>query len=332
MKTSRRILTLLSALVLSLFLRLPSLYANTAPVMNQPVDMTVNEGASADQVITATDADGQPLTFSKVVGPSFVIVTTTNATTANAHVAPGFQEASCTAPNQLYTVTVQASDGSLSDSKSFTITINNANRAPVANAGGPYTTCVGKPVSFNGSATDPDGDPVTFSWDFGDGNTGSGATPSHTYSNPGAYNVTLTVTDNCTPPLSKTVNTTVTVSICQATITRCPSAPPVNLNSAPDACFYIQPVGGCFNATDVNLGTVVMRYGATISTITAVVSTGDNCPMDGITDVKVCFTKTDLNTLFISLPNGTTNVSVTIEGSTVGGCQFQGSSTFDVKK
>jgi len=32
------------------------------------------------------------------------------------------------------------------------------------------------------------------SWDFGDGNTGTGKTPTHKFENPGTYNVTLTVT------------------------------------------------------------------------------------------------------------------------------------------
>jgi PKD repeat protein len=37
-------------------------------------------------------------------------------------------------------------------------------------------------VSFNGAASsDPDGDALTYAWRFGDGSTGSGATPTHTY-------------------------------------------------------------------------------------------------------------------------------------------------------
>jgi PKD repeat protein len=37
---------------------------------------------------------------------------------------------------------------------------------------------------------------VTFDWDFGDGNTGSGFNQNHTYANPGVYQVCLTVTDS----------------------------------------------------------------------------------------------------------------------------------------
>jgi uncharacterized delta-60 repeat protein len=37
---------------------------------------------------------------------------------------------------------------------------------------------------------------ISWSWDFGDGTTGSGATVTHVYNNSGEYDVTLTVTDN----------------------------------------------------------------------------------------------------------------------------------------
>src|SRR5439155_1582436 len=163
--------------------------------------MSVAQGATADQVITGSDADGDALTFTKAAGPTFVTVTTTNATTGNVHAAPGFGDA---AGN--YGVTVTATDNGsppLSNTRSFTVTVNNVNRAPTANAGGPYNGVVGIPVNFDGSASmDADGDALTFAWNFGDGGTGSGPTPSHTYTATGTYTVTLTVTDNGTPVMS----------------------------------------------------------------------------------------------------------------------------------
>ena len=81
--------------------------------------MTVNENATADQTITGSDADGQALTFSKASGPSFMTVTTTNATTGNVHLAPSFSDAGT------YAASASASDGTASDTKSFNITVNN---------------------------------------------------------------------------------------------------------------------------------------------------------------------------------------------------------------
>ncbi|MEU4770391.1 PKD domain-containing protein [Actinosynnema sp. NPDC023794] len=51
--------------------------------------------------------------------------------------------------------------------------------------------------SFDASgSSDPDGTVSSYAWEFGDGKTGSGVKPSHTYSTAGAYTVKLTVTDN----------------------------------------------------------------------------------------------------------------------------------------
>ena len=52
-------------------------------------------------------------------------------------------------------------------------------------------------VSFNASAsTDPNGDALTYSWNFGDGSPlGSGVTVSHTYQQKGPYTAVLTVND-----------------------------------------------------------------------------------------------------------------------------------------
>ncbi|UII19964.1 glycosyl hydrolase [Fulvivirga ligni] len=67
-------------------------------------------------------------------------------------------------------------------SANFTVSTNSGN-APLT-------------VSFDGSSSsDPDNDPLTYNWNFGDGSTASGQTVSHTYSGAGSYNATLTVSD-----------------------------------------------------------------------------------------------------------------------------------------
>jgi len=65
---------------------------------------------------------------------------------------------------------------------------------PVVN--GPFTSDEGASVDMSAAgSTDPDGDALTFAWDFGDGATGSGPTVSHTYAQNGVFTVRLVATD-----------------------------------------------------------------------------------------------------------------------------------------
>jgi PKD repeat protein/pimeloyl-ACP methyl ester carboxylesterase len=70
------------------------------------------------------------------------------------------------------------------------------NNDPNGLIGGPYSGQQGTPVTFDASnSTDPDGEALTFSWDFGDGSTGTGAKPQHAYSATGLFSVVVTVSD-----------------------------------------------------------------------------------------------------------------------------------------
>ena len=67
--------------------------------------------------------------------------------------------------------------------------------SPTFTASHPAAT--GRPVSFDGTAsTDSDGTITSYTWDFGDGSTGSGSKATHVYGRPGSYTVRLTIKDD----------------------------------------------------------------------------------------------------------------------------------------
>jgi hypothetical protein len=68
--------------------------------------------------------------------------------------------------------------------------------APIASIGPNATVAVGSTVQFDASGSrDLDGDPLTYTWDFGDGATGSGLQPTHVYTATGTYTATVSVSD-----------------------------------------------------------------------------------------------------------------------------------------
>jgi uncharacterized repeat protein (TIGR01451 family) len=78
----------------------------------------------------------------------------------------------------------------------LTILPASVNTAPIANPGGPYLGAINTAISFDGSlSSDADGDPLTYTWSFGDGGTAASAMPNHTYTAAGIYDTCLTVND-----------------------------------------------------------------------------------------------------------------------------------------
>jgi PKD repeat protein len=105
-------------------------------------------------------------------------------------------------------LTVIDDDGA-SNSASINITVNNAPPTAQATAN-PTTLSEGGSVNFDGrGSTDPGNDPLTYSWDFGDGTNANTAQVVHPYAADGTYQVTLTVTDNSGASSSATLSVTV---------------------------------------------------------------------------------------------------------------------------
>jgi len=76
---------------------------------------------------------------------------------------------------------------------------------PVTFTFSPTSPTVGQTVFFNGTGSNI----TSYAWDFGDGSTGVGATPSHTFATAATYVVRLTVTDNNAKTATTTNNVTV---------------------------------------------------------------------------------------------------------------------------
>ena len=101
---------------------------------------------------------------------------------------------------------------------------------PTATAGGPYTGAEGSPIALSLGAVDPDGEPLTYSWSFGDGVTGSGTDlpTSHAYPDNGSYTLTLTATDH--HGASGTASATVTVTNVAPTVSGASFPSPLTLH------------------------------------------------------------------------------------------------------
>ena len=70
------------------------------------------------------------------------------------------------------------------------------NRPPVAVVDSIIYSCTGMTILLNGSLSyDPDGDPITMQWQFGDGTSSTETNPAHVYTKPGFYTAKLILSD-----------------------------------------------------------------------------------------------------------------------------------------
>ncbi|WTW98765.1 PQQ-dependent sugar dehydrogenase [Streptomycetaceae bacterium NBC_01309] len=131
------------------------------------------------------------------------------------------------------------------------------NRAPTAQAA-TTTDAATRTVTFDGGgSTDLDGDPLTYTWDFGDGTGATGRRVSHTYAAPGTSPLTarLTVRD----PAGAT-------DTAEVTVVPANNAPVLTLTAPPPGTVFKvgDPVNLTASATDVESGPLAIRWTSTI--------------------------------------------------------------------
>ncbi len=131
--------------------------ANHPPVLNPIGSKTVSEGQLLEFGITATDSDGDTLAYcasNLPNGATFDPVARTFSWT------PTFDQAG-NYPQVRFTVTDNGQPPA-SASQTITITVGNVNRPPFLNPIGSKTVNEGELLEFTITATDPDGDALTY--------------------------------------------------------------------------------------------------------------------------------------------------------------------------
>ncbi len=169
----------------------PTNHPPSATITAPASDVTIQSGQSVSFAGTAADPDGDAVT----VLWSFGDGTTSALLTPGSHTYP--------MPGT-YTVRLVATDArGLVDPNppTRTITVQGAtvNQPPTGTITAPMgnvTITAGQSVPFAGSVSDPNGDPVTVLWVFGDGGTSTLLTPgNHIFATAATYTVRLTATD-----------------------------------------------------------------------------------------------------------------------------------------
>ena len=165
---------------------------NNAPTISGTPSTNARTGSAYTFTPTASDADGDPLTFSVRNKPAWASFNSSTGTLGGTPTQTG------TYAN----ITISVSDGKTSRSlPSFTITVSSSssNRSPSISGTPSKTAQVGSAYSFTPTATDPDGDTLSFyisnkpGWAGFSTTTGTlSGTPTQT----GTYsNISIGVTD-----------------------------------------------------------------------------------------------------------------------------------------
>ena len=163
---------------------------NDPPVLSPIGNQVMNEGATLNVSVTATDPESDPIALMASNLPLFAAFTDNGDGTGTLSLAPGFDDAGVYSD-----VKITASDGGSTNTETLTITVHDVNRLPIADAGGPYIANEGDTIALNASGSfDPDGDNLTYEWEF-EGQSFFDVSVDVTKDDDFSGNATLTVDD-----------------------------------------------------------------------------------------------------------------------------------------
>ncbi|MBX2923665.1 MAG: PKD domain-containing protein [Chitinophagaceae bacterium] len=217
-----------------------------------------------------------------------------------------------------YSVKLVNNFSSCSDSLEKTIVVTGK---PPVDFTSPDNSGCQAPLNVNFQANAPGA--VSWQWDFGDGSQGTGATPQHTYTAKGEYNVTLTITTSGGCESSVTKNQFVriiapTVSITNSNASGCAPltnvTPTANVNAIDGVASYAWDFGNGNTSSSATPSTSYTTPGN--YTITLTITTNGGCTATATSTVRA----------------GTPPSNVDFTASTTGDCisdivSFQGTAT-----
>jgi hypothetical protein len=255
-------------------------------------DQTVTLGTIAKNNIPPTaDAggpysgnEGSPISFDGSASSSVCGFPTLRWDFSDGGVAFGAHPQHTFSDNGVYSGLLTATDATgLVSTTTFSVDV--ANLPPSVNAGPDTTSDWGRPVAFNGQATDPgSGDQSTlqYSWDFGDGSPSATGGPNvlHSYASPGVngyYDATLTVCDKD--------------GACSSDVRR------VDVTKRDTTTSYLGDTAGTFDTPATLSASLVDEYGQNVNGRSITFLVGTDGPFSALTNSSGIATKSYTPTL-----------------------------------
>lgn len=168
---------------------------NTGPVIDS-YTVSTTSAATGEMITfsgTARDAEGDPLRFTFFFDDGTFAVFDNGATLPDTAVTFSVDKAYSSAAT--FNTYLYVSDFIINESSLLNAITVVANDPPIVTALSDKDGTEGVSMSFSASAVDPDGDPLTYYWHFGDGTYASGQSVTHTYAVRGEYDFAVYVDD-----------------------------------------------------------------------------------------------------------------------------------------
>lgn len=184
-----------SDLITSLGYSLTVEVENVAPSIASVSAAGADEGVAASFVASVSDPGSDTLSYAWTFGDG---ATGTGASASHTYADSG---------SYAWTLRVSDGDGGVATTSGTVVITDDA---PSLTALSLPTVAEGSAATLGATVTAWSGDTLTYAWTFGDGATGTGAAPSHSWEENGSYTVSLVVTDDegSTTSLSSTMTVT----------------------------------------------------------------------------------------------------------------------------